>query len=101
MFNQMFNEKIQRGDYFCTIVCTEVYHLSPNTVILPAEQSSILLKTHHAKSNSVYEPEGREFESLRAHHFFTLKTNPFRVFSLGDVCPIFSRIKRNSSDNRV
>jgi hypothetical protein len=42
----MFNEKIQRGDYFCTIDCTEVYHLSPNTVILPAEQSSILLKTH-------------------------------------------------------
>jgi hypothetical protein len=29
-----------------------------------------LENTHHAKSNSVCEPEGREFESLRAHHFF-------------------------------
>jgi hypothetical protein len=45
MFNQMFNDKIQISDYFCTIDCTEVVHLSPNTPISPAERNSILLKT--------------------------------------------------------
>jgi len=46
MFNQMFNEKTQLSDYFCTINCTELAHSCPNTVILPAERNSILLKTH-------------------------------------------------------
>jgi hypothetical protein len=44
MFNQMLTEKIQRSDYFCTIVCTELTHTSPNTVISPADRDSILLK---------------------------------------------------------
>jgi hypothetical protein len=44
VFNQMVNEAVERDDYVCTIDCTEPAHLSPNTMITPAEQHSTLLK---------------------------------------------------------
>jgi hypothetical protein len=50
MFNQKLNEKIEHSDYFCTIVCTELTHLCPNTMISSAERDSILLKTHTTKN---------------------------------------------------
>jgi hypothetical protein len=46
MLNQIFNENNERGDYFCTIVCTDPAQLSPNTMISPTERDSILLKIH-------------------------------------------------------
>jgi hypothetical protein len=46
MFNQMFTEKSEGSDDFCTIVCTELTHPCPNMMISPAERDSILLITH-------------------------------------------------------
>src|SRR5450432_3135063 len=43
--NPMLNKASERGDYFCAIVCTELAHLGPNTMISPAERDTILLKT--------------------------------------------------------
>jgi hypothetical protein len=43
--NQNLSGAIERSDYFCTIDCTDVAQLGPNTVISPAQHHSNLLKT--------------------------------------------------------
>jgi excisionase family DNA binding protein len=46
MFNQMFNKKIERVEYSCTMNCTELSHTCPTILISPTERDAILLKMH-------------------------------------------------------
>ena len=65
----MFNQKLTSGAIFLAQSLHGTRPLVPNhhhftlTVV-----SHPLENTPHAKCSSDYEPEGREFESLRAHH---------------------------------
>ncbi len=74
MFNQILTEKIERGDFSLhnrlhKFVPRQPEHhdFTLTTVFHPLEN------TRHAKRGSDYEPEGRKFDSCRAHHFSQLK----------------------------
>ena len=69
MFNQKLNEKIERGDY---LLHNRLHgtrpHLPKHHDFTLTAVSHPLENTRHAKCVSVYEPEGRRFDSSRTRH---------------------------------
>src|SRR5271168_299836 len=53
MQKQLFTPILNDAKCFCAIRCTERTRVSPNTRILPAQRTSILLKTHGPQSESL------------------------------------------------